>query len=265
MKHLMFIFCLVFVCLTCGVTGAQKTAQLSNLNEFKSIEKAMFVADKEEQSSSDPVNSNQLCPEAQYLWSLQKSLSKVPVRNRADLLIKLNRKTHWGSYQRYISSYVCAWYHVNYTRSRNYLFHAAFWVSSQIGPYNSHPFSFDDVCVDQLYALYERNHDFKVLHDLITTQSGAHTGEMIVCFTEEAITKHPRGILHVANISAKGHNFVSRILNLSPDDDNHPLFILGGTEKSIKTFRTYTTRVANDPKDPLCAQARSLLKKKRSK
>jgi|GEM_PF-7088657 len=273
MKHLILLVLFVLMCIPCSATEVQQNVRLSELGDFKTIDKVMFPPDQEEPAkerkrpspSTHSLNNDKDPKNAElYLWYLYDSLSNVPVSNRADLLLKLAKETKSGSYQKFVSCYVCAWYNIDYINARNYLIHSAFWWEWHIGNEKQHPYSFDDVCIDYLYALYERNHDFKILHDIITTQSGAGTGELIEGFTDEAIGKHPRGVLHVADLSAKGHNLVYKIINLSTNDENHPLYI-SCTKANLRTFRTYINRVANDPKDPLCVQARSLLKKKWSK
>ncbi len=234
----------------CDASAVQQRSIQVDMKEFGTIEKLT------------PFSGNGTPgPEQVYLRSLRDNLAEVPVRERANVLNGLSGETKWGTSQRFIAYYVCAWYGVNYHKVRNYLTHAAFWWEWRIGPESDRPFSFDDVSIDLLYALYEHNHDFKILHDILTTRSDAGTSELIVGLTEEAVAKHPRGVLHVAELSTKGHNLVSKLLHLSPQDENNPLYILYGTEDSLKAFRTYVARVANDPKDPLSALARELLKK----
>ncbi len=270
MKHIILLVLFVLMCIPCRAIEVQQNVRLSELSGFKIIDKVMFPPDQEEPAkerkrpSSLPDSlSNDKDPENAelYLWYLHDSLNNVPPSDRVDLLLKLAKETKSGSYQRFVCSYVCAWYNVNYIKARDYLIHSAFWWEWHIGNEKQHPYSFDDVCIDYLYALYERNHDFKILHDILTTQSDGAIAELIEGFVDETIEKHPRGLLHVADLSAKGHKLVYNILNLPPDDMTQPY----GTDKSLRTFRIHITRVANDPKDPLCTQARSLLKKKRSK
>jgi hypothetical protein len=228
---------------------------LSDLKDLSKIEKMI------------PLGDNKYSSEIRREFkSLREALTKTPVAQRPDALNKLAQQTKWGTSQRFIVYYVCAWYGVNYVSTRDSLTHAAFWWEWYIGrPEDQHPFSFDDVSVDLLYALYEHNHDFKILHDILTTQSDAGTAELIIGFTDDAIVKHPRGVLHVAGMSAKGRSLAYDLLHLSPRDENHPLYILYGTEDSLKKFRAYVTRVANDPKDPLNPVAKDLLKKRRGR
>lgn len=249
MKNLIKWLLLLVLCVPCSAV-AKQSANLSDLKDFNTIEKSMPF-DRHEKP----------LPEQLYLRSLQHELVQAPTSERVALLKKLSEQTKWGTYQRFIAYYVCAWYGINYTRTRNYLIHTAFWWEWHIGPESQHPFSFDDVSVDLLYALYEHNHDFRILHDILTTKSDAGTAELIVGFTEDAIAKHPRGVLHVAGMSAKGRDLAYKLLHLSPRNENHPLYILYGTEDSLKTFRIYVTRVANDSKDPLNSLAKDLLKK----
>ena len=250
MPSLRIVLLLLALCVPCCAFAAQQSSSLSDLQQFSTIENAMPFGD-----SSEPGEIQS------YLRSIQAKLAKTPVSERAETLKDVSDQTKWGTYQRFVAYYVCAWYGVNYNRTRDYLIHTAFWWEWGIGPQSQRPFSFDDVCIYMLYVLYEHNHDFKILHDILTTKSDAGTSQLIVCFTERAIAKHPRGVLHVAEMSEKGRDLAWKLLHLSPDDENHPLYILYYTEESLKTFRIYVTRVANDPEDPLCALAKGLLKK----
>jgi hypothetical protein len=229
---------------------AVEQAPLSDLGDFNTIENLMPFG-KDAKPSQEQL----------YLRSVRDELTQTPVGERRKVLNMLSDQTKWGTSQRFIAYYVCAWYGVNYDRTRDYLLHSAFWWEWRIGPQARRPFSFDDVSIDLLYALYEHNHDFKILHDILTTKSDAGTGELLVGLTENAVAKHPRGVLHVAEMSDKGRNLACKLLHLSPHDENHPLYILYDTEESLKAFRIYVIRVAKDPKDPLSALAKKLLKK----
>lgn len=250
MKYFCTLFLLLAVSSYCHASATQQKPPLSDLKSFDTIEKLM------------PFDPRETYPERDYLHSLRDELAKAPVEKRAGLLDKLAQQTKWGTHQRFISYYVCAWHHINYNRTRDYLIHCAFWWEWKIDLESAPPFSFQDVSVDLLYALYERNHDFQILHDILTTASDAGTAELIVGLTEDATEKHPRGVLHVAEMSKKGRILACQLLHLPPSDRDHPLHILYGTESALKTFRVYVTRVASDPKDPLCLLAKGLLKKR---
>lgn len=249
MRKLTALLVIVVLGVPCGASAGQPSTQLADLKAIGHIEKLMPLGDNKE---SDSIR--------QELKLLHDKLAATPVESRADVLNDAAAQTKWGTWQRYVVYYVCAWYGVNYTATKSYLTHAAFWWEWQIGPESSHPFSFDDVSVDLLYYLYEHNHDFQILHDILTTQSDAGTEEVIVCFTEEAIGKHPRGVLHVAELSAKGRDLVCKLLHVPPQDDDNPVSMLYGRESSCREFRACVRRVARDPKDPLSKLAADLLK-----
>ena len=211
-----------------------------NTENLAGIEKTMFIGN------------------SQYLkW--HKKLSAVPVEKRAAILREFAQSTKWGTEERFIACYMCAWYGVDYTRTRDYLRNVTFWFYWKNGPQmtdkagDEFPFSFDDVSIDCLYALYEHNHDFQLLHDIITTQADAGTETAIIGFTAEAISDHPRGILHVAGISPKGWRFVYSLVHneASPDME------LGYTGAELKP---YFKKVAADRTDPLAPIAQDLLK-----
>ncbi|MEN6372475.1 MAG: hypothetical protein ABFD64_10745 [Armatimonadota bacterium] len=244
----LLLFLLLFV--PCSAFAAAKSADLSDLKDFGTIEKLMLFGEHEKPR-----------PEQLYLRSLRDELTKTPASERADLLRKLADETKWGTYQRFMAYSVCVWYGIDYTKTRDYITHATFWWEWKIGTDADEPFNLSDVGIDFLYALYERNHDFKILHDIITTKSDAAVSELIIGFTLDAVEKHPRGVLHVAAISEKGRDLAWKLLHLSPRDEDHPLYILYYTEDALNGFRAYVTKVANDPKDSLSSLAKRLVAK----
>ncbi len=249
MAKTVILFLSLMLCIS-SVCLAEKNPDLSDLGGLTTIEKLMRFDSK-----------GKTWPEQLYFVSLRDKIKQAPVNKRADVLNTLAKQTKWGTYQRFIAYYVCAWYGVSYIVSRNYLIHAAFWWEWKIGSSTEEPFCFQDLSIDFLYALYEHNHDFQILHDILTTKGDAAIGEIIVCLTQDAIVKHPRGVLHIADISAKGYDIVYKLLHLPPCDENNPIFILCSTEDSLKAFSNYITRVANDKKDPLSSLAKDLLHK----
>lgn len=262
MKRLFVLVILIVLGNSCFAANrvGKKAEQLADLKDFAKIEKMMPLRGEEE-----PQNG----PSDQYYFlskairadirSLHKQLSSVSVEKRADILRAHARATKWGSSERFVDYYICAWYGVDYAKTIDYLKHVTFWWEWGIGrdmtdKNGEHfPFSFDDVCVDLLYALYVHNHDFRLLHDVITTPSDAGTAEVIMCLRSDAIRKHPRGVLHVAGISHKGWRLVYDFLHTQTD----PNLDLAYTRSKLSP---YFKKVAADPTDPLSSLAKDLLK-----
>lgn len=184
---------------------------------------------------------------------IKKALAGVPESQRVSVLTELGKQTKWGTPERAVAYLVSAWYGANYERCRDYLLNSFFWGAKQ--PY---PFIWAEDTVGMLYWVYEKNHDFKLLHDLLTGNSDGAGATALIGLALDAIKNHPRGVLHVADISGKGRKVALSALSQHPN-----WFFRKGDEENKRIFRAYTTRVAADSKDPLYKTAKSLLEESR--
>ncbi|MHB1457740.1 MAG: hypothetical protein ACYC0V_12600 [Armatimonadota bacterium] len=242
---------LLFVILFTGIlfigSSSRAGASLSTLSDLPRIEKdCIAVAD----------NANETKSVKKELILIRKSLKAAPAHDRSLVLRRLCNKTKWGTPERMVAYYVSAWYGVNYTRCRDYLFNYAFHNYTSF----EKPEHYDlmwEAKFDLLYQLYEHNHDFKLLHDLFIAHTGEHMGEMLWDMRVDAITNHPRGVLHVAAISNEGQKTLIEELIDSYEIDPSASY------KEInyrELFLIYCRRVAEDSNDPLREIAKRILR-----
>ena len=187
---------------------------------------------------------------------IRRKLKAAPVAQRPRVLQTLAEQTRWGTPERATARYVCARYGVDYERSRDYLLNAFFWYGYRLHPPKPAPFSWAEDTVYLLYDLYERNHDFRLLHDLVTGDADAAGGEAIDDVRTRALQEHPRGMLHVAAMSGQARGLAESVLS-----GEYRSGADGETNNRVmRIFRAYVRRVSADPKDPLYATARRLLR-----
>ncbi len=183
---------------------------------------------------------------------IRKSLQKVPTAKRARVLHDLAQKTKWGTMERATAFLVCAWYHVDYERSRDYLINCFFYAERRFdGP---GPLGWAESTVFVLYALYEHNHDFRILHELVTGHSDGAGAGALAEVKVKAILEHPRGILHVATMSRQG-----RQISLDTLTRNLDAFDVDKS-RAYAVYSAYVRRVASNKRDPLAVTAQSLLR-----
>jgi hypothetical protein len=185
-----------------------------------------------------------------------KMIDSTPRSRRAEALGRMARATKWGSPERAAAYCVCAWYGVNYARSRDYLLNVLFW--SGIGHrFSSYPQAVNEDTVDILYHIYERNHDFVLLHELLVHGGDGAVGEVLDVLRVDALRDHPRGVLHSAAISQSGFNLALSVLmnQFIADVDREEL------DRVRRVFNVYIRRVAADRQDTLNTIARKLLRK----
>lgn len=173
------------------------------------------------------------------------AVSAAP-EDRDKVLLSLRNKTTWGSVERSVAYYVCAWLGVDYSRCREYLLNTAFWWERGFEkPNTTAPHGWwVEFGAEMLYDMYEYNLDFKLLHDIVTTRSDAARAELLIGIQDECLVKHPRGLLHTAEISREGYDDVVFLLSVGQEDY---MF----SDENLKVFRAYAQRVASDAKDPL--------------
>ena len=196
---------------------------------------------------------------------IRKTLTRTRPSERSQALHELAQQTKWGTPERLAAYYVCAWYGVDYVPCREYLLNTFYWEFSKWG--HSPPSSWAEDTLSLLYILYQRNHDFRLLHEMVTKRSGTrHTdgcgSETLDCITVDAFAKHPRGMLHVAAMSDSGNQLAVEALtkNLKGIEVDQESF-----DKAYSVFAPYVRRVAADREDPLSGLARSLLKSAEAK
>lgn len=255
MKRLLLVFFIILyenVPALCKQSSVRAFPRI-DIKELEKIEKILSVG-------LDDENTAVIKKE---LSLIEVKLKEIPVSKRGATLKYLAEQTKWGTTERYAAYYTCAWYGVNSVRCREYLTNATFWwergFAKDYDNYEEYPAGFGDLGVDFLYKLYEHNHDFKLLHDIVTTQSDAGVAESIAFHTYRALFDHPRGILHIAEISDDGREFVISLLKYPPGDVSNPIAYMADSEDSIGFFRTYLQRVSKDRSDPLCKLAKDIL------
>ncbi len=203
---------------------------------------------------------------------MRGKLGSAPASQRPAILRELARRTKWGTPERYAFVYVCAWYGVDYATCIRYLTNVARWwelgfedayrkkwhverYNDSTGTYT--PFSYLEEDHVLLYELYQHNRDFQLLHDILTTRSDGAGAEVIMSLTADCIEKHPRGMLHVACISSKGHDLAVDLL--TGKDDSSAFISMMDTLPACWFSGHTLKRVAADAKDPLGPLAKELL------
>jgi len=248
--YLVSVLALACLSLLPSVTRA---SSLSDLSDLPGIEKRLTTA----------YVSRYQAAIRHELKLIARSLESSPVRKRAGVLRDLAGKTRCGSPERAAAYYVCAWYGVNYERCRDYLLNAFFWIER--GFYRKYlkqppPFCWQEDTVSLLYELYERNYDFRLLHDIVTGRSDGCGAEAIDVVRTQALGDHPRGMLHVARMSRSGRSLALEVLTTQ--------YRTQASRESLKRARSifpaYVRRVAADRKDPLRRTAQSLLREANS-
>jgi len=186
---------------------------------------------------------------------IQNRLAKTPNARKERVLIRLTERTKWGTPARALSSFVCAWYGIDYTTNRDYLVHAAFWNNnSWHKPTDKAPFCWNPEAADILYALYEHNQDISLLHDILTAKDIEEAGEVLDIVKGEICGKHPNGVLQVAAKSPEGRKVVVDLLSPALQDP------MGEIEAAQPDLRAYIQKVADDPKNPLQPTAQTILR-----
>jgi len=206
-------------------------------------------------------NDNQKAAIRRELGLIKAGLKSVPESQRSKVLARLTRQTTWGSPERATACLVSAWYGADYIRSRDYLLNAFFWGVRGFdqGPGKPFPFEWAEDTVRLLYKVYEKNYDFRLLHDLLTGCADGAGATAISYLGVDAAKDHPRGILHISSMSRVGRSIALIALSKYPDgsfgecDEKH-------NAPAKRVFRAYTIRVASDPADPLQKTAAGLLK-----
>lgn len=244
LQVLLIILCLV-ISLLCPTSRV--CASLADLSDLSKIEKSCL------DEASDDGNTNNIKKE---LVLIRKSLTTAPAYNRPFVLRRLYSETKWGTLERIAAYYISAWYGIDYRRCRDYIFNFAFHYDSVLMKLQS--FNITQECgLDLLYQLYQHNHDFRLLHNLFIKKSGEHKGEMLYDIRLDAITNHPRGVLHVAAMSNEGRKALIEELIYSYEIDPSASY------KEIhyrELFLMYCRRVAKDSNDPLREAARRILR-----
>lgn len=250
----------VLILLFAGCTPASEAAQRSSpridLRELGKIEQSLSFGGP----SGMAVKS--------VFASVRREIMQHPKSDQRAFLWGMARKTKWGSPQRYTTYYLCAWYGVRYKTCRDYLLNVAYWWERGLEDrYKSQqhrardtyiPFGHSEDSSVLLYELYEHNHDFKLLHDIVTTESDGAGAEVICSIISQALERHPRGMLHVAELSKKGHDLAVKLLKCSAADYDNDTFIMMLDPSSVQVFMTYVGRIASDAADPLSKLARRL-------
>ena len=229
---------------------------ISNLSDLPQLEKRLSSAYDQQPGTR------------QEIVYIRKALTGTPVSRRGSMLHGIAAKTRWGTPERATAYYVCAWYGVDYDMCRDYLLNTLFWKRYYSHrPYPMFPYCWAEDTFVLLYDLYERNHDFRLLHEMVTKRSGKGFAdgcgaETLDFLTVQAFADHPRGMLHVAAMSSLGRELATKALTrrLQGTEVDQESF-----DKAHSVFPSYVRRVAADRKDPLYGIARSLLKSAKAK
>ena len=221
---------------------------LANLKDLSQIEKRLAAA----------YSAQHLPATKRQLAVIRKELEGAPVKERATVLRRLAEATKWGTPERAAAYYVCAWYGVKYERCRDYLLNCFFWIER--GFYRRYgkqppPFCWAEDTVPLLYELYEHNHDFRLLHELVTGHSDGCGAEALHRLRIDSLTNHPRGVLHVTRISEQARRFALDVLS----DRFYSREQAKDMKRAKTIFAASARRVAADPEDPLRTTARRLL------
>ena len=268
MERAFRVFVLVFaVAVSSAVYAAPpRVAAINGIQDLPGIERMLSMP-----GHQGPVADRNRPAIQEAFAAMKTQLGKAAPAARPGILKSMADGTKWGSPERYVVYYVCAWYGVDYKNCIGYLTNVACWWERGFEKaykakfhverfdYDAgtvFPFSYQEMDFRLLYALYERNQDFRLLHDIVTNHSDGAGATVITSVTADAAKKHPRGLLHVAAISNKGHRLVAGVL--------------GGASIPIRTmedrsglrgYRAYVGRVAADLKDPLKDTAARLLRR----
>lgn len=244
----------VALILLCATASNADLSSLNDLSDLAKLEKMCVNA---------PPTSEYRSPEKQIRQEfalIKKGLSGTTVADRPAKLSELAKNTKWGTPERAAAYYVCAWYGVDYQSSRDYLLNSVLWLDR--GYYKSsnlHPYAWIDMGPVLLYKLYEHNLDFHLLHDLMLGREDAAVAEALTACKIDAFWKHPRGVLHMAEISPEGHEYVVHALRKRTGDPNLDCWFDDDKERG-SVFADYVSRVAADTKDPLQPLAKGLLR-----